>query len=53
MWGKGERDVSYTSTKAITHRNALVNLKKLISYLIQKAPEEGETKFRMTTENTL
>lgn len=28
MWGKGERDVSYTSTKAITHRNALVNLKK-------------------------
>ena len=28
MWGKGERDVSYPSTKAITHRNALGDLKK-------------------------
>lgn len=53
MWEKGERDVSYTSTKAITHRNALVNLKKLISYWIQKTPEEGETKFRVTTGNAL
>lgn len=42
MWGKGERAVSYPSTKTITHRNALVDLKK--SHFILDT--EREAKFR-------
>lgn len=48
-WGKRDRRVSYHLTKAVTHRNALVDLKKKLTWFQtghRKEPGEGQSEIQ-------